>query len=382
MALVTHTVASPTTRTSEDAGTAEFGDHQLDYSLTTVPHPLTVSPENTVETADLIIVGSRFNDPIETNEIAVHLPIGTDASDLVLDYTGLQASTNLSNWTATPQPAQSRILFKPSTASGYATLTPEQGVTLQLNKLRISHQVGTAPLGIILKWRKAGTTGEFKSEAQELGVGKFPAGFYLRNLKADASYIDNGDTVTLTWERSTNADYTLLYEDKSIDVTNYGTYTVHNVTRNIMFYLEGATQQGTGSATLRLNTYVTVHKPDLTVNDMVVEGDLSASLFGPVKTGSVSGGTSGKEYAPKADGIFIVTNNSGRQINVRLYRAGQSTPEYDEPHATGVKASYYVTKGGRFWLNTMQSSQIHFNYIFLPIGSQLPSPLGEVGDSC
>ncbi|MCX4993444.1 hypothetical protein [Streptomyces sp. NBC_00568] len=365
MALVTHTVASPTTRTSEDAGTAEFGDHQLDYSLTTVPHPLTVSPENTVETADLIIVGSRFNDPIETNEIAVHLPIGTDASDLVLDYTGLQASTNLSNWTATPQPAQSRILFKPSTASGYATLTPEQGVTLQLNKLRISHQVGTAPLGIILKWRKAGTTGEFKSEAQELGVGKFPAGFYLRNLKASADHIGNGDSVTLTWECSAGPTYTLLYEGTSIGVSGYSDFTVHNITRNTMFYLEGATQQGTGSATLRLNTYVTVNKPDLEVGKLDVH-DVTTIMGSRQLLGALATGLA-KAFEVPTDGMLEVLTTNGR-VGFQLNGGGLSYIGFPAEMGLSCHGVIPLEKGVRINLTTHVQEDIRGYVWWRPFG--------------
>ncbi|MET9520248.1 hypothetical protein [Streptomyces sp. NPDC002994] len=272
MALVNHTVAGASTKTPEGAESATVGDGELDYTLTTVPDPLTVSPESTVELADLILVGSRIHpDPIETNQIAVYVPIGSDAWQLVLDYTGLQSSINLTGWTATPDPANERILFKPST--GHATLTDKNGFSLHLDKLRINRQVGTAPMVVALNWRTAGSSGSFRTEEQTLSVGKFPPGFYLRNLKADSNYIDNGDSVTLTWERSTGATYTLLYEDKSIDVTNYSSFTVNNVKRNTMFYVEGTAQQGTGSATLRLSSYITVDKPDLEANTLDVHGE-------------------------------------------------------------------------------------------------------------
>ncbi|MEU6554291.1 hypothetical protein ABZ915_29060 [Streptomyces sp. NPDC046915] len=369
MGIVTQTAVATDAETAADFGT------QLQYSPTTVPDPLTASPASgTVELGDLVIVGSRIHpDPIETNEIAVHIPIGSEAWQLVLDFTGLQTSINLTGWNATVDQANERILFKPNT--GHATITPEQGITLQLNKLRINRQVGTAPVVIALKWRSPGST-SWRTEEQTLPLGKFPAGFYLRNLKAESAYIENGDPVKLTWERSGGATYHLLYENIEIDVTHYSTYTVQDIRRNTMFYLRGRVQQGTGTAERTINTYVTVNKPDLTVNDLVVEGDLTARLFGPAVRGSVNGGVSTKEYLPKSDGIFILTNTSGRQIHVRLYRAGQSAPEYDEPHENGAEVSHRVTKGGRIWLSTMQSSQIRFSYIFLPLGDQSSSPLG------
>ncbi|MYV38808.1 hypothetical protein GT030_07970 [Streptomyces sp. SID1328] len=250
---------------------ADFGS-QLQYSLTTVPDPLTVSPPGTVETRDLIIVGSRIAPTaIETNEISVYVPTGTEAWQLAPDLTGLQTSITLTGWTATIAPGNERILFKPDT--GHATLTPEQGFTLQLNKLRVNHEVGTAPIRIELKWREP-NTGTWKTDTQILAVGKFPAGFYLRNLKPHSAYIENGDTVTLTWERSEDATYHLLYENVEIDVTNYSTFPVHDIRRNTMFYLRGRIQAGTGTVERTINTYVTVNRPDLDIRNLTVHGDL------------------------------------------------------------------------------------------------------------
>lgn len=301
MGTVTQITASP-------AINSDF-DHQMQYSLTTVPDPLTVSPAETVELADLVIVGSRISpDPIETNEIAVHLPIGTEAWQLVLDYTGLQSVINLTGWSATPDPANERILFKPS--SGHATLTPEQGLTLQLNKLRINRQIGTAPGVIALKWRKPGE-GAWKTEEQTLAIGKFPPGFYLRELKAESAYIENGDTVNLTWERSEEATYHLLYENIEIDVTRYSGWPVEDVRRNTMFYLRGRIQQGTATVERTINTYVTVNKPDLDVNKIRVLDELTVENVAKVlkPRSSVAISTTGNppkaRWQPTCDGIAV-----------------------------------------------------------------------------
>ncbi|GAB2882840.1 hypothetical protein GCM10027074_59120 [Streptomyces deserti] len=264
-------IVTQTTAASDPETAADFGN-QLQYSLTTVPDPLTVSPAGTVETGDLIIVGSRIAPtPIETNEISVYVPLGTEAWQLALDLTGAQTSINLPGWTGTPDPANERILFTPNT--GHATLTPEQGITLQLNRLRINRQVGTAPVIIELKWRTPGTN-NWRTEQQTLSIGKFPPGFYLRDLKPHSAYIENGDPVTLTWQRSEGATYTLLYENTEIDVTNYSTFPVQDIRRNTMFYLRGRIQHGTGTAERTINTYVTVNRPDLEVRHLTVHGEL------------------------------------------------------------------------------------------------------------
>ena len=280
MGIVTQTTAAPP-QTATDFGS------QLQYSLTTVPDPLTVSPASgTVEPGDLIIVGSRIApEPIETNEIAVHVPIGTEAWQLVLDYTGMKPEINLTGWTATPDPANERILFKPT--SGHATLTPEQGISVQLNELRLNRQVGTAPVIIVVNWRTPGST-SWRTEEQTFSIGKFPAGFYLRDLKANDAYIENGDSVTLTWERSEGPTYHLLYENTEIKVDKYSTYTVQDIRRNTMFYLRSRIQQGTGHAERTISTYITVNKPDLEVGHLTIHGDTVAhgdiTMTEPTKT--------------------------------------------------------------------------------------------------
>ncbi|MEZ0095063.1 hypothetical protein [Streptacidiphilus sp. EB129] len=302
-------IVTQTTAVTDPEAAADFGS-QLQYSLTTVPDPLTVSPASgTVELGDLIIVGSRISpDPVETNQIAVYVPLGTEAWQLALDLTGLQSLINLTGWTGTPDPANERILFKPAT--GHATLTPEQGITVQLNKLRINRQVGTAPVVLALNWRAPGTT-TWRTEEQTLAIGKFPPGFYLRNLKAE-TYIENGDPVILTWERSTNGNetYHLLYENIEIDVTSYSTFRVDDVRRNTMFYLRGRIQAGTGTAERTINTYVTVNKPDLEVGDLVVNGGLTFPRPFVQKLKSFPAGRT-VSVTPKNDGVLYVLWNGG-----------------------------------------------------------------------
>ncbi|PJN30998.1 hypothetical protein CG747_45360, partial [Streptomyces sp. CB02959] len=260
--------------------------------------------------------------PIETNEISVYVPIGSEAWQLVLDLTGLQTSINLTGWTATPDPTNERILFKPNT--GHATLTPEQGITVQLNKLRINRQVGTAPVTIELKWRTPGTT-NWRTEQQTLSIGKFPAGFYLRNLKADPPhYIENGDSVTLTWERSTigSETYHLLYENTEIDVTKYSTLPVHDIRRNTMLYLRGRIQQGTGTAERTINTYITVNKPDLEVGTLHV--NQTTSLAGPVLALKATWVNQSLPYSgwvkatAPTDGILTVTMVKNSEVKIKI----------------------------------------------------------------
>ncbi|MEZ0095062.1 hypothetical protein [Streptacidiphilus sp. EB129] len=393
MGIVTQTTAATDPETAADFGS------QLQYSLTTVPDPLTVSPASgTVETGDLIIVGSRISpEPVETNQIAVYVPLGTEAWQLALDLTGLQSLINLTGWTGTPDPANERILFKPAT--GHATLTPEQGITVQLNKLRINRQVGTAPIVLALNWRAPGST-SWRTEEQTLAIGKFPPGFYLRNLKPDSAYIENGDTVTLTWERSTNGNetYHLLYESQEFDVTDYSTFRVDDVSRNTMFYLRGRIQAGTGTAERTINTYVTVNRPDLEISSLIAHGTVEAKkgiIVGPQYElfRTTNSETIRKTYAADTAGFMTVTlltldkNDSvGRRVSLWVGSPDNASgflelnTADDGMYLPSRRGATVVVPAGQFGFSlvgTGSRPSIEARIVWMPLGTDSAPPRAQ-----
>ncbi|MFC9740645.1 hypothetical protein ACFVKC_22300 [Streptomyces noursei] len=264
-------------------GTASDFTGEIDWSIDTVPDPVTVSPASgSVELADIILVGSRsIPGEIQVSQIDVDIDHGNEAWHLALDLGGIQASNNL-GWTHTV--SGNRITFKPT--SGHAVIDNERGITLQVNKLRISRKVGTGAVIIGTKWRANESSGWRTDEAVK-AVGKFPPGFYLDNFKADPLIIENGDSVTLTWDRSSGATQTLLYENAEIDVTDYTKFEVKNLSRNTMFYLRSRVQQGTDYAERVLNTYVTVNQPDLEIRNLTVHGRVHGNLNADKVTAAV-----------------------------------------------------------------------------------------------
>ncbi|MEU5239420.1 hypothetical protein ACH4UR_31230 [Streptomyces lydicus] len=327
------TVVRTVPRTS-DGQIASF-DGQLDWNLTTVPDPVQISPANgTVETADLILIGSRSQrGEIDTNQISVDIPTGTDSAQLALDLTGIQHQISLDGWSGEVDTANQRVIFRAN--SGHATIGADQSITIQLNKVRINRSVGTSALTANTTWRPAGDNNYRPNpDSQILPVGKFPPGFYLRDLKASASYIDNGDNVTFTWERSTqgNETYHLLYEGVEINVTAYSEFTASNVTRNTMFYLRGRVQQGTETAERTLNAYITVNRPDLEVSNLKVHGEitgggLATSGFGALCRSSARPGTH-MQPSPKREatsGIPPITPNCGSAVEGWSAKANQSS---------------------------------------------------------
>ncbi len=249
----------------------------LEFSLNTNPDPIRVSPTTgDVERADLVIVASRRESKaIECNKITVTIPTGPNSPDLALDLTGIDPQISLKDWTATTDATAKTITFAPT--SGHATISRDEGVTIQLMGLRINRQVGSAPLLIRVYSREAGNNGAFQPDLTTLEIGKFPANFYLRNLKADPLIIDNGDKVDLTWEAGGVSSLRLLYDTADINVLGQSKYSLSEgkVTNTTVFYLRATVQIGNNTVERILSTTVAVRIPDLEVGNLFIRGGIS-----------------------------------------------------------------------------------------------------------
>ena len=261
-----------TTVTSDEDPTAAAT--ALEFSLNTDPDPIRVSPSTgDVERADLVIVASRrSSEAIECNKITVTIPTGPNSPDLALDLTGIDPQTSLTDWTATTDAAAKTITFAPT--SGHATISRDEGITIQLMGLRINRQVGTAPL-VIRVYSRLADDGDFLPDTTTLDIGKFPADFYLRNLIADPLIIDNGESVKLTWEAGGVSSLRLLYDTTDVNVLGLSTYPVNNVSHTTVFYLRATVQVGNNTAERTLSTTVTIRVPDLDVGNLFIRGDIS-----------------------------------------------------------------------------------------------------------
>ncbi|MFI9319263.1 hypothetical protein ACIGXI_05620 [Kitasatospora aureofaciens] len=272
-----------TTRITHTTGAA--AEPLLSFELTTNPDPLKASPENPSmpeEKGELIIVGSRHHrEAADVEWIRVKVPAGTMSPDLAANLTSVTARISLDGWTPHLDESSDEFVFTP--AADHGTIGPDTGFTIQLSQIPINRKVGTSPITVTEHSRTGNSA--FQKRSTTFGVGKFPADFYLRNLVATPLVIDNScdpdpndpekdcREVTLTWERSTNATYELLYGNTSLNVTNGTTRKVPNVTSDTTFYLRGtAGTDSTNPVVRTLSAHVSVLKPDLEVRNLTVRG--------------------------------------------------------------------------------------------------------------
>ncbi|MEW1675434.1 hypothetical protein AB0O47_19615 [Streptomyces noursei] len=257
----------------------------LNHALTTSPDPIKASPENPAEpevTGELIITLSPKFGPVDVERFKVHVPAGAMASELATNLSAANARISLGGW-ATRLNDSDEFEFIPTAT--YETINPGTGITIQISQLPISRKVGTAPITVTERSREGGK-GTFHNRATTFNIGKFPADFYMRDFNADPLVINNGGEVTLTWERSTNATYELLYGDTSLNVTNETTRKITNVKSDTTFYLRGTTSSDPNNpATRTLSAQVTVLQPDIEVRNLTVHG--TTQLIGDTQTNNL-----------------------------------------------------------------------------------------------
>ncbi|OEJ30033.1 hypothetical protein [Streptomyces subrutilus] len=260
----------------QDAGLAAQ-DPLLSYTVTTTPSPLKASPENPQapeETGEIVISVSRQSGtPADLQSIRLQVPAGTMSVDLATDLAKITPRITLTGWTARLESAAKEFVFTPT--ASHTPIGPDTGFTIQLSDIPVSRKVGTAPITLTESSRIGNA--DFQDRTTAFNIGKFPADFYLRNFLCEPSIIDNGGDVKLTWERSANATYDLLYPGVERDVTNRTSLEIEGIKSDTTFYLRATTGDPTNPVTRILSAQVSVLKPDLDIGNLTVNGTITAN---------------------------------------------------------------------------------------------------------
>ncbi|MFE6741597.1 hypothetical protein [Streptomyces tubercidicus] len=330
------TLVSPTRSTDTAAN-----EPLLAYTVSTSPDPLKASPENPQapeEKGELQIVGSRHSGtPADVQWIRVKVPAGPMSPDLATDLAKITPRISLSGWSVRLDSAAKEFVFSPS--AGHAPIGADTGFTLQLSDIPVNRKVGTSPITITESSRTGSSA--FQPRSTTFNVGKFPADFYLRNLICTPLVIDNGGEVTLTWERSANATYELLYGDTNLDVTKDTSKKITNVKSDTTFYLRGTTGDASNPVVRILAAQVSVKKPDLEIGNLIVHGTTRLNGAATTKnltvdgTANLTGATTTKDltvntantlhvrtiegsgaYGSLAIGGRLTLSTEGREVNV------------------------------------------------------------------
>ncbi|MEE1754434.1 hypothetical protein [Streptomyces sp. SP18CS02] len=298
---------------TQDAGITAADDPLLSYSVSTTPSPLKASPENPQapeEIGEVIIsVARQSGTPADVEWIRVKVPAGTMAPDLATDLNKISPRISLTGWTVRLDETAKEFVCAP--VGSHAPIGPDTGFTIQLSDIPISRKVGTAPITVTERSRTGSSA--FQNRPTVFNLGKFPADFYLRNFLCEPSIINNGGDVALTWERSPNATYELLYGDVNRDVTHRTSLDIEGITSDTTFYLRATTGDPTNPVIRIISAQVTVLKPDLELGSLTVHG---TSAFNDALT--VQGPTT-------LNGVLAVTQDTDAFRKWELASLGSDT---------------------------------------------------------
>lgn len=264
----------------------------LAYGITTNPDPIQASPaQGNPSLASIVItVSNNTMKPIYCNKLTFSFPIGDLAQDLASTSKGILVAANPSNkWQIS---MTSDGVFTATPVSPADNLITTDGLSFQIFNIQANTQVGTFTLSVIENSSTDNKTFSDKTNAYDLA--KFPYGFYVNNFAASAPMVQDNNPVTLTWNGSDLATYTILYGTQTVDVTNQRTWTSPSLTDTTTFALKASAQEQGETVDAYLYVTVIVADPDIVANSLTVINGTNAAqieLNAPTTPGHIGIGS-------------------------------------------------------------------------------------------
>lgn len=258
---------------------------QLSYSIQTDPPLVQVSVPGAQSSVALLTVTIVNNSQavVVISAITVSLPLGDDASGLVVDVSGVTPTVAPSNQWAVNPPSLSEDPTAPFTilpqASASAPLAPGAAIILSLAGAAISHATGTASIVI----EESSLSGQGSTA---LAVTKYPAGFFFDGLLVN---VPNGSelqpvaqvpyktSVTLSWNVSAlnPTAIAIFYSSNQGQQGPYHPSAINQwttpapIVADTIFTVIVQTSAATGQpVTTALSTSVSVQQPDAVLNQV------------------------------------------------------------------------------------------------------------------
>lgn len=287
----------------------------LDYVINTTPDPLQASPQsgNTAYAALILVVSNGGNAAVSLESIQVTIPPDlTDNLGSILYNADPQRV-----WSITPA---SPGVFNILPVSGKPVTITTEGIVFQFFNIAVNSVVGTVQIGIIetASSSAAGSDDRFLN----IPVTKFPYGFFFNNFTPQVPLVQDNQTVTLTWEGSSQAKYAMYYNNEVEDVTNVRKWTSKPITNDVTFLLRAIVVSQGETVIKDLTTTVIVANPQIQADTLQVSGN--TQLLGNVNLGSnsnsrlkVTGNASISGPLDVSGGIIIAEDSSFYKLDVR-----------------------------------------------------------------
>ncbi|MEO0875020.1 MAG: hypothetical protein AAFY48_10475, partial [Bacteroidota bacterium] len=246
----------------------------LSYGITTNPDPIQASPQegNPSLTSITITVSNNTYDPIYCNQIVFSLPIGGEAQDLAEDSDSILATaTPPDKWTISKSEEDPGV-FTAKPIKPEDNLITTDGLSFRLRDIPANTEVGTFSLEV--HENSSEDDKSFPKKTNTYDLAKFPYGFYVNNFAASAPSVDDGGTVTLTWDGSDLAAYEIHYDNQQVKVTNQRKWTSPFLHQTTTFALKASVQEQ--GETVDNYQYVTVivANPDIKATTVTTTGGI------------------------------------------------------------------------------------------------------------
>lgn len=190
------------------------GSALLQYTITTLPAPIQVSPDSGDPSSASIQILISNNDyysedhyqkSILFDEIVLNVPVGEGDNHLTTSMNKLECIVP-EGWEVTPNLDNNQFTLKKKDEE----IKWGEAYLIELKCDAVNKKTGMFELQFV---EKNIAYGEGKGETLKIAypLGKFPYGFAFTNFYATPAIINNKDETTLFWTGSDDANYTLLY---------------------------------------------------------------------------------------------------------------------------------------------------------------------------
>lgn len=264
----------------------------LDYSLETLPDPLQSSPPqgNVVYGALSFVVSNGGNSVVNVSQLQLTLPVGSLAQQLTNNAGAILWATSPGTLWNVTMSSPGVFLLLPQ--SGGSVPVSTDGMVIQLYNIPINQQVGTAAVTVTETASSEASPSQARNAV--FNVAKFPYGFYFANLTAQVPMVEEGATVTLTWNGSDNATYAMQWnEEPAVDVTNVRSWTSPALTSATTFVLRATVVSQGETVVSDLSTTVIVANPELQASSLQVTGISNLQGATTIGTGSTQATVNG-----------------------------------------------------------------------------------------
>lgn len=231
------------------------GNTLLSYGISSDPNPIEVTPEgaNPSLVTLTVVVSNNNPDPIYCNKITFTIPVGDLAKSLTTDATINAQATPSEEWQIARDGAD--IIATP-TKPKYNNITTDDSLVFNLIDINVNDKPGITTLTITENSSKDDKTFSYKKGAFDLA--KFPYGFYVKDFWPDKPMVEKGESVTLFWAGSDQADYTIFYDNTSVDVSNVRLWHSPGLNHATTFILDASAQKNGETVHTYHSTTVTV----------------------------------------------------------------------------------------------------------------------------